>query len=247
LVIVDFDRPTEPQIVNVISAPALVGPRATAAQFRYAFVCDAEGVKVLDITDPRQPRVAAHLDLPEANAVYLARTYAYVAAGVMGLVIVDITNPERPVIDQVFDADGQLNDARDVQLGITNVSQFAYVADGKNGLRVVQLTSAETPGNDGFSPRPTPRLIATYRMRHGAEALRVSRGVDRDRAVDESGNQLSVFGRVGARPLSLEERRRMYLRPDGQLWRVSDNPFDSRFYQFPAELARLPQFQKFVR
>ncbi|GIW92767.1 MAG: hypothetical protein KatS3mg110_0808 [Pirellulaceae bacterium] len=247
LVIVDFDRPTEPQIVNVVSAPALVAPRATAAQFRYAFVCDVEGVKVLDITDPRQPRPAARLELPEANSIYLARTYAYVAAGPMGLVIVDITNPEQPVIDQVFDADGQLNDARDVQLGITNVSQFAYVADGKNGLRVVQLTSAETPGNDGFSPRPTPRLIATYRMRHGAEALRVSRGVDRDRAVDESGNQLSVFGRVGARPLSLEERHRMYLKPDGQLWRVSDNPFDSRFYQFPPELARLPQFQKFVR
>ena len=49
----------------------------------------------------------------------------------------------------------------DVKLGITYVSEFAYLADGKNGLRVVQLTSPETPGNDGFSPRPTPQLIAT--------------------------------------------------------------------------------------
>jgi hypothetical protein len=40
---------------------------------------------------------------------------------------------------------------------------LAYVADGKHGLRVVQLTSANhTPGAYGFSPRPTPRLTATY-------------------------------------------------------------------------------------
>jgi hypothetical protein len=40
-------------------------------------------------------------------------------------------------------------------------------------------------------------------------------------AVDESGNQLSVFGRLGARPFSLEEMRRMYLR-DGKPWTVKD-------------------------
>jgi hypothetical protein len=45
--------------------------------------------------------------------------------------------------------------------------------------------------------------------------LSISEGVDRDRAVDESGNQIAVFGRVGGKPLSLEEQRRMYLRPDG--------------------------------
>ena len=58
-----------------------------------------------------------------------------------------------------------------MKLGITYVSEFAYLADGKNGLRVVQLTSPETPGNDGFSPRPTPELIATYKLPHGGHAL----------------------------------------------------------------------------
>ena len=85
-----------------------------------------------------------------------------------------------------------------MKLGITYVSEFAYLADGKNGLRVVQLTSPETPGNDGFSPRPTPELIATYKLPHGGHALAISKGLDRDRAVDESGNQIAVFGRVGA-------------------------------------------------
>ena len=61
----------------------------------------------------------------------------------------------------------------------------------------------------------------------GGSALAVSKGVDRDRAVDESGNQIAVFGRVGAHPLSLEEQHKLYLRPDGKtVWTVSDEPGD---------------------
>ncbi len=115
-----------------------------------------------------------------------------------------------------------------MKLGITYTSEFAYLADGKNGLRVVQLTSPETPGNDGFTPRPTPQLIATYKLPNGGEALCVSEGLDRDRAVDESGNQIAVFGRVGARPLTLEEQRKLYLR-NGKVWQVSDDPDDARY------------------
>ena len=118
--------------------------------------------------------------------------------------ILDIENPEQPQIDQVYNAGGCINDLHDVKLGITYASEFAYLADGKNGLRVVQLTSPETPGNDGFSPRPTPQLIATYHApATAATPCRSAKGLDRDRAVDESGNQIAVFGRVGARPLNL--------------------------------------------
>jgi hypothetical protein len=121
-----------------------------------------------------------------------------------------------------FDADGALSDVHDVQLGITNGSVFAYVADGENGLRVIELISAnETPGAYGFSPRPTPKLVATYHT-HGP-ALALSRGLDRDRAVDETGHPLAVFGRKGARPFNLEEQRRLYLR-DGKLWTVTAVP-----------------------
>src|SRR6202023_2642538 len=139
-------------------------------QFRYGYVCDEEGIKVLDVTDLANPRVLSKYGMPEAHNIYLARTYAYVAAGSQGLVILDIENPEKPKIDQVFTAGGCINDLHDVKLGITHVSEFAYLADGKNGMRVVQLTSRETPGNDGFSPRPTPELIATYKLPHHGHA-----------------------------------------------------------------------------
>ena len=119
------------------------------------------------------------------------------AGGRSGLIILDITNPEIPKVDQIFDAGGCINDLHDVKLGITYTSEFAYLADGCNGMRVVQLTSPDTPGSAGFSPRPFPRLIATHPMKKGGRALAISKGVDRDRAVDESGSQIAVFGRVG--------------------------------------------------
>ncbi len=225
LVVVSLDDPKHPRVTAVLGEPFLKRPRAVQAQFRYAFACDEEGVKVLDITDLAHPRPVTMLPLRDARNLYAARTYAYVAAGTQGLVIVDVERPEQPRIDQVFNAGGCINDLNDVKLGITYVSEFAYLADGKNGLRVVQLTSPETPGNYGFSPRPTPQLIATFPLPQEGHALAISEGLDRDRAVDESGNQISVFGRVGARPLDLEEQRQMYLH-NGQLWKVSDDPRD---------------------
>ncbi|MBL0176882.1 MAG: hypothetical protein IPP94_16750 [Ignavibacteria bacterium] len=222
VVVVDISEPLKPAIVAEIGAPAIRKPRAVAVQFRYAFVCDEDGVKAVDITFPTRPKaVEKSLPLVGANDIYVARTYAYVAAGAQGLVIVDVENPENMAIEKIYTADGAINDARGVKVASTNASIFAYVADGRNGLRVVQLTSPrDTPGASGFSPKPVPQLIATKKTR--GPALAVSKGMDRDRAVDESGNQVSVFGRLGSRPFNLEEMMRMYLK-DGKLWTVSDD------------------------
>ncbi len=224
LVIVDVDNPFQPKVVAEVGAPAIVDPRAVAVQFRYAFVTDSEGLKVIDITQPTAPRPVqnAVVRIKDAHGVYVARTYAYVAAGAEGLAIVDVEKPEAPKLDQMFTADGQLSDTRDVKVGMTNASGFAYVADGRNGLRVLQLFSPRDNATyTGFSPRPTPRLIATHKT--AGPAVAVSKGLDRDRAVDESGNQVAVFGRWGARPFNKAELERMYLR-EGKLWTVKDTP-----------------------
>ncbi len=231
LVVVSLEDPMCPHVTSVVGADVLHCPEAVQVQFRYAFVCDAEGVKVLDVTNLEHPQPVTQLLLPEAHNIYLARTYAYLAAGKSGLIILDITNPEAPRVDQLFDAGGCINDLHDVKLGITNASEFAYLADGSNGMRVVQLTSPDTPGSAGYSPRPVPVLIATHRIAKGGRALAISKGVDRDRAVDESGSQIAVFGRVGARPLNLEEQRKLYLH-NGRVWKVSDDPFDEEIYRW---------------
>lgn len=121
----------------------------------------------------------------------------------------------------MFTADGKLNDVRDVVVGSTNASLFAYVADGVNGLKVVQLTAPDTqPKFYGFSPDPKPHLIAWRNT--ATPALALSKGLDRDRAVDETGGQIAVFGRIGSRPFTASEMGRFYRRPDGTVWTVTD-------------------------
>ena len=220
LVVVSLADPTKPEVSCVVEG--IHHPKSVGVQFRYGFVCDEEGLKVLDTTDLGHPKVVSKVEIEEAHNVYVARTYAYVAGGHQGLVIVDVKNPLAPKIDQIYNGDGCINDLHDVKLGITYTTQFAYLADGKNGLRVVELIGTDTPGYRGFSPRPTPRLIASFPLPKDGHALALSEGVDRDRAVDEAGNQMAVLGRVGARPLNLEEQHRLYMRPDGRVWTVID-------------------------
>jgi hypothetical protein len=222
--IVNIDDPLKPRLVTRLS---FKNPKSVAIQFRYALVVDEEGLKVIDVTTPEQPRIMERAFVPLAHAhdVYLARTYAYVANGPEGIAIIDVEEPERPRLEQMYDAGGMLNDVHQVKVAMTNASLFAYVADGKNGMRIVQLTSPETmPEYAGFSPKPRPMLIATFKTK--GEALGISKPLDRDRAVDESGNQISVFGRRGARPFTYNEILRMLRTNDGRgdWFRVSDKP-----------------------
>jgi hypothetical protein len=215
------------------------------------FVADAEGLKVLDITNVAKPVPieSAKVPIASANDVYVARTYAYVAAGPQGIAIVDVETPTTPKLVEAFDAGGKMNDARAVRIGMTNASLFAYVADGKNGLRVLQLTSPTgSSGHMGFSPKPQPHLIATFPTKGPAIAL--SKGLDRDRAVDESGNQVAVFGRRGGRPFTADEMRRLYVR-NGELYTVTDfAPEDGKelaFQTVAAEAAPPPEGVERVR
>jgi hypothetical protein len=225
LVVVDLDNPLSPQVTATIGAPVLNEPRGIALQFRYAFIVDRDGLKTMDVTDLARPKPAANAVVPleDARNVYVARTYAYVSSGKQGLAIVDLEKPGAPKLDQLFSAGGQLNDVNDVKIGMVAASAFAFVADGRNGLRVLELISPwDDPAHfSGFSPRPTPKLIATAHTR--GPALAVSKGIDRDRAVDESGNQLAVFGRRGARPLNHAEAQALYLR-NGEVYTVTDEP-----------------------
>jgi hypothetical protein len=236
VVVLNLDDPLNPEVAATIDLPDV---RATALQFRYLFVTDANGLTVVDVTAPDQPRITeARISLADAQRVYVARFFAYVAARGDGLVIIDVENPEKPFVYQKFTAEGQLNDAYDVVVAHTNASAFAYVADGRNGLRVVQLTSPDSqPGFYGFSPDPKPELVSTYKTRW--PALAMSKGLDRDRAVDETGGQMAVFGRLGSRPFNLEEQQKLFLNDEGGLWTVEDDVREEDFV--PAKPRRQSQ------
>jgi hypothetical protein len=235
MAVVDVSDPLAPVLAGSYSGSALRGARQSTLQWRYLFVTDMDGLKVFDVSEPAKPRPVpgAAVSLGEANGLYAARTYMYVANGSKGLAMIDIKNPEKPRLIKHFNADGRINDARDVQIGSVSASMYALVADGHNGMRVIQMISPENvPGHMGFSPVPNPKLIASYPTK--AAAVSISRGLDRDRVVDESGNQTVVFGRRGSRPFTTEEMKPFYrkassgeygtesLRRDGPIYKVAD-------------------------
>lgn len=231
LAVVDASNPKSPVFAGGYSGPALRGARQSTVQWHYCFVTDANGVKVFDVSNPAKPIPVsgAVVSLENAGGLYVARTYLYVANGSAGLAIIDVKNPEKPHVLTHFTAGGQLTDVRDVQIGAVNASMYALVADGHNGMRVLQLISPENvPGYMGFSPKPEPKLIATYPTE--GEAVSISRGLDRDRAVDESGHQTAVFGRRGSGPLTLDEMKAFFRKPtaggqgtrNGPIYKVSD-------------------------
>lgn len=220
LVTVNIDEPLAPKLESVV--PLNKG-HSLAQQFRYLFVTDADGLKVVDVTDPSKPIVTPNntVSLGQARRLHLARTFAYVASGTDGLTIVDIKNPEAMKLVESY-KDG-LSDSYDVTVASTNASLFAYVADGSSGLKVVQLTSPDSqPKFYGFSPAPKPELIAAYPTE--SPALSISRPLERDRGVDETGGQIAVFGRLGSRPLNLDEMRKMFLDEEGKPWFVENKP-----------------------
>jgi hypothetical protein len=220
IVELDMNDPLHPRLVAVIP---IRDARSAVVQFRYLFVADGAGLDVVDVTNPDHPALvpSAHVPLADAHHVFVARTYAYVADGRDGLAIIDVERPTAPRVKMMYTADGKLNDARDVVIGATNASDYAYVADGANGLKVIQLMSPESqPNFYGFSPEPKPELIAWSPTT--SPALSLSRGLERDRAVDETGHQIAVFGRIGSRPFTLPEMQELYMGPDGRPYTVTD-------------------------
>ncbi|WAT16831.1 hypothetical protein OZN62_07705 [Aurantiacibacter sp. MUD11] len=222
LVVVDLSDPASPQLSAV---RPLTDARASTIQFRYLWVTDADGVKLFDVTDLRNPVARPEGTIPLANAqrMYIARTYLYIAGKQDGLVIADVTRPLQPRIHLRETFGGQMNDVEDVIVASTNASLFAYVADGVNGMKVLQLTSPDSQRNYyGFSPAPVPELIAWARTQ--SPSISLSKGLDRDRGVDETGGQMAVFGRLGSRPFNRAEMERLFLNEAGVPWRVSDEP-----------------------
>ncbi|MGD8742207.1 MAG: hypothetical protein PVH46_02205 [Granulosicoccaceae bacterium] len=246
VVVLNMDDPGSPKLVTTIP---MNNPRGTALQFRYLFVTDDEGFKVIDVTHPGQAKLVdgAFVPLKDAQRIYVARTYAYVAAKQEGLAIIDVEKAEQPELYMQYTADGQLNDARDVVVASTNASAFAYVADGKNGIKILQLTSPDSqPLFYGFSPAPQPELIAYRPTRH--TVLSVSKGLDRDRAVDETGGQIAIFGRIGSRPFTLEEMHKLYLDEHGAPYFVTDEVREQDFVPLRAvKDRRMQQRPKFAR
>ncbi len=223
LVVVDLDDPLQPRLVATVPLPdARALGAAVPLPVRRPTPTGCRSIDVTDPDDAAARRTAHACRSPTRARIYVARTYAYVAAGQRrardrrrraARAAARSTRSSTPTASS--------NDARDVVVGI----------DQRLAVRLRRRRRERAEGGPAhlarhpaqvlrLRPEPKPQLIAWRTT--ASPALALSKGLDRDRAVDETGDQIAVFGRLGSRPFNLDEMKRFYLQPDGSVFTVTD-------------------------
>jgi|GEM_PF-6771868 len=83
----------------------------------------------------------------DAKNIVVTNGYAYVADGANGLVILNVSNPQKPVLVGSYDTAGTAND-------VAVTTNYAYVADGINGLVIISITNKAAPTLVGWTNTP---------------------------------------------------------------------------------------------
>lgn len=147
LAILDIENLRHPRVIGY--GPLITFPiRDIAVMGDVAYLASAASIQVINISDPVNPRWVSQLQFPKyVEGIVVLERYLYAAAGVAGLHVVDISNPQDPSTVGVFDTSGS---ATSVAVDTADGS-FVLVADGTGGLLVVDVSE----------PR-SPRKMATY-------------------------------------------------------------------------------------
>jgi hypothetical protein len=127
---------------------------AIAGDFAYVANREPGGLDVLSIATPGNPYLVGHLALPDAEAVVVAGTHAYLAT-TAGLRVIDVHDPSNPALLGILDLPAPAQRIALVRhdAGLGHVETFALVAAGDAGLCVVDVS------------RPAdPRLVATLAL-----------------------------------------------------------------------------------
>jgi hypothetical protein len=119
-----------PVQVGNVDSPS--NARGVAARGQYVYVADGrDGLVVVDVSDPRQPRQVSALALSGyANAVAVEETLAFVTCGSGGLSIVNVARPDAPsLVSRVSTNYAQ---------GVFPAGAYVYACDRDWGLLVIK-------------------------------------------------------------------------------------------------------------
>ena len=116
-------------------------------QENYAFCSFQNGLGVLDITNKAEPRLLSKLFLGGGFGIEVENNTAYLAAGVVGLQIVDVSDPAVPVL---VGGHATLGEAKDIALAGDHV----FVADGPSGVMVADVSDPTAPEMMGLLDTP---------------------------------------------------------------------------------------------
>ncbi|MBI4778078.1 PQQ-binding-like beta-propeller repeat protein [Candidatus Desantisbacteria bacterium] len=151
LQIFDISNPYKPSLVGGFDSAG--SAQGVFVRGNYAYLADGkEGLRVVDITDPKSPKETGGLVprnpqgvkkpqdsiQPGATDVYVVGNYAFVACGIGGLQIVDVTDPTKPNAGK-DDRHGFDVPIGGIANGVYVVGNHVYVACGNAGLQVLEV------------------------------------------------------------------------------------------------------------
>ena len=132
--------------------------------------CNGAGLFTVDISVPSSPVIlgqfnqAQYAPTGKALSVYVFGTYAYVADGLGGLVILDVSNPAR-LNPPIGTYSVQNTIVRDVQVDLSGSKTVAYVAADTAGLWTIDVSA---------SVRTNPVRLASIRLNGTAQSVFLS-------------------------------------------------------------------------
>lgn len=110
----------------------------------YLYVVDSasagEGLRILDAYYPGSISYESFVETPgQAQDVFVAGNYAYVADGDEGLMIIDVSDKDNPAAPIQVDTNG-------TAYGVFVSGDYAYVADGTSGLQIIDVSDKNDLG-----------------------------------------------------------------------------------------------------
>ncbi|HRH23660.1 MAG TPA: hypothetical protein PK295_03445, partial [Candidatus Magasanikbacteria bacterium] len=145
--VIDVSDPARPTIVSQ-SLP--IGAESIAVSGKYAYLVSNANLSTVDISNPKNPvllsNTVSSTAFNVAQSIYISGKYAYITNGgflssVGGLRIVDISNPQVPVVKGAVSSTS-LAGAQDVYVS----GRYAYVtAKTDDSLRIIDISSSTAP------------------------------------------------------------------------------------------------------
>jgi hypothetical protein len=144
LIIADISNPTDPTYVGGWSNPGNIWAEGVYVYGNYAYLAVADGVKIIDVTDPHHPTISGSIATDWAIDVFVTGDYAY-EGGVpdanddpTGLRVINISNPFNPALAGIYSTPRIVND-------LMVSGHYAYVTCGTSGLNIVNIADPTNP------------------------------------------------------------------------------------------------------
>ncbi len=172
--IIDISDPTHPEIDASANNISFAGEVKVIDD--YAYVASYAEIKIFNISDPKNPHLTGSCKLGNIPYTFAIHgNYAFVANIFRGLQVVDIRNPEAPVLVNSDESQGRH------LVDIVIRDNFAFVLSDEEGLAVFNIENPETPAP-----------VAAYALPERGEAIALASN-GRDILLTDEKNILYIF------------------------------------------------------